>query len=396
MSWREQYREASFRNVKFYVQNHELSGGRRGAVHEFPGQDVPVSEDMGRKVRRFSLDAYVLGDDYFTQRNRMLDAVEVRGAGKLVHPYLGTMDVLCTGFTLRETSGELRIARFTLQLVEAGAATFPTTAADTQGVVLRQKASAISAVRAAFVAAYRIAAVPYAITQNVLKTIDQGFSLIEEGKRTLSAVSDFQRDLQNMAGKVLQLAYDAAELAENVTDIITFGSDLTDTMVDVEATARAQFDEMLALDNSFQSDLPAPLNSTDPSTLINSMMQQSAIINAASLMSIMQYDSVNEARALQQTLFDRLDALAEDTDDDDLYTALIVLRKAVAEDVGARAIDLPSLVQYTPNYATNTLALTWLLYGELDREQDIISRNTIRNPALVPGSRSLEVLTNVE
>ena len=54
------------------------------------------------------------------------------GAGDLVHPYLGSLQVACTGCSLSERTREGRMARFSLSFVEAGANQYPTSRVNTQ------------------------------------------------------------------------------------------------------------------------------------------------------------------------------------------------------------------------------------------------------------------------
>ena len=74
--WRGQLLPASFRGVRFLVRQHALATGRRLAVHEFPLRDEAFVEDLGRAPRTFSIAGYVLGDDYFAQRDALIDACE--------------------------------------------------------------------------------------------------------------------------------------------------------------------------------------------------------------------------------------------------------------------------------------------------------------------------------
>jgi len=58
--WRDNMQQASFRDVPFIVQEHDGQGGRRVGSHEFAGRDVPFTEDMGRKQRKYTLQALVI------------------------------------------------------------------------------------------------------------------------------------------------------------------------------------------------------------------------------------------------------------------------------------------------------------------------------------------------
>ena len=76
-------------------------------------------------TKRWSIEAFVVGDDYATVRDRLIDACDMPGAGELVHPYLGSLQVACTACSLTERTSEGRMARFSLSFVEAGANQYP-------------------------------------------------------------------------------------------------------------------------------------------------------------------------------------------------------------------------------------------------------------------------------
>ena len=132
MAWRDNLVPASFRGVGFQVDETEAPiAGRRVAVHEYPGRDEPFVEDLGRVTKRWTIEAFVVGDDYATVRDRLIDACDMPGAGELVHPYLGSLQVACTACSLTERTREGRMARFSLSFVEAGANQYPSNRVNT-------------------------------------------------------------------------------------------------------------------------------------------------------------------------------------------------------------------------------------------------------------------------
>ena len=135
MGWREEYRQASFRGAPFFVATADSAYGRRVATHEHAQRDVPFNEDMGRKVRNFTVDAYLLGPNYNTARDALIEACETEGAGTLVHPYRGDLTVNCTDLRVSESSAELSYCRVSLSFVEAGSASFPKTKIDSVNAI---------------------------------------------------------------------------------------------------------------------------------------------------------------------------------------------------------------------------------------------------------------------
>ncbi len=89
-------------------------------LHEFPKRDVPYAEDMGRMARRFPVNGYVIGPDYKFERDALIGALEVEGAGLLILPTLGQQFVQVREYTVRETRQAGGMCEVEMQFVEAG------------------------------------------------------------------------------------------------------------------------------------------------------------------------------------------------------------------------------------------------------------------------------------
>ena len=155
MGWRDNLVQASFRGVEFSVDETESPiAGRRVAVHEYPGRDEPYVEDMGRVTKRWTVEAFILGDDYDVTRDELIEACDMEGPGELVHPYLGSLQVFCTLGSLTERTREGRMARFSLSFVEAGENQYPAASADTSDRVRTRADSAITPIVEQFAAGF--------------------------------------------------------------------------------------------------------------------------------------------------------------------------------------------------------------------------------------------------
>lgn len=388
MSWLDNYRQAKFRTAEFFVPSAENSGGRRGVLHEFPKRDLPFVEDMGRKARTFNLEAYVIGEDYFSARDALIEALETEGPGKLVHPYLGTLDVFCTNYSFRETVTETRMARFSMTFVEAGILKFPNAVIDTTADVAAKKRTALQKVKTVLAKDYSIESVPYSMIQNAIATIDKGLRIIEEAKKSVSAVSAFRRNIDNMRGKRIQLAYDVIALAQEFTDAITFGTNADDEFAVTIDNAREQFREIRTMFDFEPDDV---LGDNDPSIAFAQFIQQNAVINALGLMSIIDFDSLDEASEFRMITYKKVEQILLELDDDDLYTALLDLQTSVSADIDSRSRELPRLAELTLNASLPAIVVSHDLYGTISEEQDLIDRNKIAHPLFVPGGVPIEV-----
>lgn len=127
MSWKDNLQDASLRGIAFKVDSDEATFGRRVQVHEYPNRDKPWAEDLGRATRRFSVQAYLVGDDFFEQRNRLIEAIEKPGSCTLVHPYYGEMTVVVDdAVRVSHSQSEGRMCRVSFSFVESGELSFPT------------------------------------------------------------------------------------------------------------------------------------------------------------------------------------------------------------------------------------------------------------------------------
>jgi len=118
--WRLRLLPASFRGALFHVEAGARSSGRRLAPHEFPKRDDPYVEDMGRKMRGYSVSAYCIGSFYQDDRNDLIRALEAEGSGTLVLPTLGEFVVKAGPYSVREVRERGGFCEFEMNFLEAG------------------------------------------------------------------------------------------------------------------------------------------------------------------------------------------------------------------------------------------------------------------------------------
>lgn len=119
MSWRTLLQPGSFRGVPFEViEDQERESGRRTVLHELPGRDDPIAQDLGRAARRWQFTALVLGADYLSRRDRLIEAFEREGPGELVLPLYGSLRVAVDGpVRISESTAAGGSARFIVTVV---------------------------------------------------------------------------------------------------------------------------------------------------------------------------------------------------------------------------------------------------------------------------------------
>jgi prophage DNA circulation protein len=408
MSWRDQLGKvelsdgrtvigASFRGVAFLVESAELAGGRRTVKHEYPLRDEPFVEDMGRQARAFTVEGYVLGDDYVSERDSLIDALETEGPGELRHPYFGTRRVIATSFRVRESSADGRMARVSIEFQETPAqAVNPAASSGTAEALTASADAAEEAAGASFEAAYDAADAP-------LVALTSLESVVEAAQESLDAA------LSPLVTTAQELAVLKQELeiltAETVTLVRTPASVFAALQGAISAFAVASVEGvkavLAAIDLEPEVARPEATTTTREQERANYgallwVFQALLVVQAVRLVADVEFDSYDAAAATRDAILDRLEDLLEDADDD-AYAALQELRADLVRAVPGEEADLPRLVRYTPPSTAPSLVLAHRLYGSdalADREADLVARNGVRRPGFVPGGVELEVLAD--
>lgn len=125
--WWQQLQPGSWRGVGFVLDAGQTGAGRRVAIHEYPYRDDVWVEDLGKLPRRFSVQAFLVGDDVYSQRDAMLSAVEQSGTGTLVHPTLGSISCVLMEFSVTDRRERGRFVELQFSFILAGDVQYPST-----------------------------------------------------------------------------------------------------------------------------------------------------------------------------------------------------------------------------------------------------------------------------
>jgi prophage DNA circulation protein len=389
--WLERYRQASFRNVEFFIKSHTVNGGRRLAKHSFPNNDDTFYEDMGLKEKKFTVDAYIVADDYFEARNNLEDALNAKGSGQLVHPYRGTIEVYVDDFSLVETTDEGRVARFSISFVLASEETLTVETLWTSEQLLVKKTSLLDAIHKAFTDAYNAMSLAVNKLNALVEALDAIDSVLEDAKLLMQPYAEFQAIISNAKGKLIAIALDAEDLYKTFKDIIDFGTDTTQDVKPTSANAFAQFTSLLAsLDRTESS------TGLEQEEQIIALQNKISLASCASLLLSVEFASADDAQDALDAYIAKLDSVIEDpTTTDEEYIAFVELRTVLYNIIQQQAMQLAKLKTIVLVETTPSLTVSNSLYGSVSQEEELVQRNKVRHPAFVPGGVSLKVVTDV-
>jgi len=418
MSWRDKLRKASFRGVEFLTLEHGGEFGRRSVTHEYPLRDKPYVEDLGRKARTISIEAFVLataanGFTYIPGRDALIAAIEQSGPGVLVHPTLGELRVSVTDCRLSEKTTEGGLARFALSFVESGEVTFPNASANTPAIVNSRADAAEASITEDFSKKFNVKALPAFVSDSAIGTLTSATSLMGNLPKLVpmakDALADFLPGLSTLTASLPSLIQVPGQLAQNLLSQIGAVRGLAANPLELfGVSARDPMNDLKMLRKLFDFGSPgtstavASVPQTTPSRIqqaanqqaITDLVQRAAVVSAVRATSEKDFTVFQDAASVRSELADRLDDLMLSASDDDVYRSLVDLRTAMVSDLTARGADLARLVSYTPAGTLPALTIAYDLYGDALRDADIVVRNRVAYPGFIMGGRPLQVLAD--
>ena len=385
--WRARLRPASFRGVPFYVDEAAGEAGRRIAHHEYPERDLPWAEDLGRAQRHWNVTGYVLGPSYPEFRDQLLTACETRGAGRLVHPYLGELQVVCDSIRFRESDREGGICRFEMAFAEPGTAGAPD-ALRAVGSALASAAAALSSVAAGgFAGLYRVAGLQDFVAVSALEDLGQ-LAAILEGLRGPTLQRPTPLGFAARA-RVLQLA---TLSPETTTPLV-----IATTVLEAVATFAASVTPAVALDGlAALTAVQFPGPPTPPPAATPARVQQAT--NAAALealthqaaaaalpapvsaVPLASYDDLARTRTRVVDLCDRVEPGATDP----VFEALATVRAQAIAELATRGATLRPLRPYATAFPRPSLTLAQRLYQDPSRADELVARTNAVHPLFLP------------
>lgn len=400
MSWRDQLQPASFRGVKFKVDTAEMKFGRRNVVHEYPFRDEPYSEDLGKRAREYSFNAYIIGGNYFGARDSLIKAIEGdKSPGTLIHPTLGRKNVVPKDCSVNYSNREGGIEYFTLTFIEAGEKKFPNSKFNLSSLVGLRAQSLIDTATGYFDRVFTVTNFIDQVTNDAVSMVGGFNSLIDRaiglGGLLDPFYSAFKSTFGDWKSTFTSLIPNSSSFSVGLSNQVTGLSTIFSTP---KAKIKAQ-KQLLTFGNSFKSipqTTPTNIQRAKNQDVLVSFVRTLAISQIAVAVTDIEFPSRQEAIEERNKTAEILDdeiLSAGDTGKDEVYKALDDLRVVLMQEINERAILLPNLKSIRNFDSIPALVLSSHLYDDASRDQEIVDRNRVRNPLFLPSNTDLEVLS---
>jgi len=393
MAWRDELQPASFKGASFKVNASDLQSGRRVVEHEYPQRDVPYGEDLGRQARTFTLDAFVLGGDYLTQKNALLDACESAGPGELIHPYYGSRQVLCVSVRIREAMNEGGVARFSLTFNEAGQQQFPTATIDLPAAVEVQAEAVLTAMQTSFAEQFSVLQQPQFVLDQAVTFMDASITQMQTlADSILDPIADVQQSINDFKSTIDSLMATPGRMANRFKQTLGALSGSLTRSPDSITALQVLATQFIANDTA-PVITPSRKQAQNNQRALNQLVQGMALVETLRLSSAVAFDSFDDAISVRVQLLGRVDTLELEAADD-VFLSVQALRSVFSQAVPSPDQSLPRIVEYVPTQTLPALVIAYDVYGDATREPDIIKRNKtkIAHPGFVSAEQALEIL----
>jgi prophage DNA circulation protein len=336
------------------------------------------------------------------------NTLEQSGEGALVHPWYGDVDCVVEDFTTSFSSTEGRYAvvdilfkRFTAQdLTIIGPSSFDNLAT--------KKENFLDKLNDALETAYDIASTPATLVTDLAAIADLGLDVVDNAKRVTGTVDEFKLAVSTLRCKIIELQLSAAVMAQDLTQLINFGTDPGDanySAFSLTTEGKEQYSELQTVEDingdETLSAYPSLVYAEQPvgelgnaGAELQKHIGRAALAGRAGLVGTMTIDDINDADRIGKELNDSIKEIENDVRvTDELYEAARDLRVAIVDVLEERKLTLSTTTKVElPEFEPGNV-LSFDLYGNPERDMEIAELNELLHPGFIPASRELKVRT---
>lgn len=444
-NWKDNLQQASFQGIPFEIEGHSAEFGRRIVSHAFPFRDKPYNEDLGKKQRTFQITGFLVGDNYFAVRDKLIAAIEKGKQGELVHPYLGTMQVECATLSVSENFNKGRYCTLNFTFIESGNSN-PLKMIENKAAKVQEL---VAAVHGAGVQSFAKNFTSLAGTSKYLQQVVQALNSVMQGfhkaERAVTSIPILGADM----------AYVFAKIKKHMNGATMSGGDLGGVLwgcfaalkvaicgrassVDKQAVAKLmphyampgmfycvqQHSAATAEEERFFTAIQRAERaqkrilafkilfylrlSEKRRSVWRTSEARRAERNILELETLLQifiicawcdfamgatFLSVNEINKSRDDIAEALDALMNrPLLNDNLYLTLYQLRSVVYENLNSVANELPVMKSIVVRYPQTLLHFCFEQFGNLSKESEILYLNNIKNPDFLYKGQLIKVI----
>ncbi|EBQ4062493.1 DNA circularization protein [Salmonella enterica subsp. enterica serovar Glostrup] len=217
--------KGSFRNVPFLVYKEQRErGGRNIVKREYPLRESGGADDLGPKLPAFTFTVIVQGDDAQAQRKALRDALYAPGAGELIHPDYGTLNVLIDNFESRYNVSEQRVVEFTINATPQANDTAPDAQKDTATALTTKAGNGLNSIFNTLADGWAVVSDNLHDMQAMADTVSGKVNALENTVSSVGIMQDissFSASFSAMKGNITALITSPLRMAQQFAGIFS-------------------------------------------------------------------------------------------------------------------------------------------------------------------------------
>ncbi|ECI5749300.1 multidrug DMT transporter permease [Salmonella enterica subsp. enterica] len=448
--------KGSFRNVPFLIYKEQRErGGRNIVKREYPLRESGGADDLGPKLPAFTFTVIVQGDDAQAQRKALRDALYAPGAGELIHPDYGTLNVLIDNFESRYNVSEQRVVEFTINATPQANDTAPDTQQDTATALTQKTGSGLNSVFNTLADGWSVVSDNLHDLQAMMDTVSEKIDALENAVSSVGIMQDisaFAASFSAMKGNITALITRPLRMAQQFAGVFS-GLLALPSLPALSllggnrhaGTASAPSGSLSAPDEAVRSqggtqlyqalsafhdtltaqDRQRDLTGLTPAVqagirLLQTVMQSAVVLAQAQTaghlltvavaqsatpagagtttdapITVPLLQSADDVQTVSHTLGQSLDAQVLAFSGQGYTRTALALREArlaLVEDFITRGVQLPGVSSVTVRTTEPALVTLYRTTGNSVQWQRFVRRNGVVNPLFVPGGSVVEVI----
>ena len=416
-TWRDKLLPASFRGISFLIPQASVPVGMKGQLHEFPQRDTPFFEQMGKQSQVHKMTAWVIGDDCFERRDKLVEALETPGGGELVHPWLGRMQVKAGECEMSHDLMGGGMVSFDLTFYPDEPLKTPAAKVNTQAQVVKSSESLLTSSLNRYQSAMATVNKARLGLLQMRNSLSNVFSVIQQQFAPFVSVftdlTGFAQSLINSPSSLSSLfasyfssfpgfdffssssggrsrsssgsgagyrgalaeATQQTEAAGSINTVSSIGG--TDAVAASQATANLVQDSTLVQIGLIVSEMPVAIQ---PESIETAPSVEQQALQPIVRPDVPVADDVIELRDNLNEMIHEVSLKA----DPEHYLVLNNFRQTVVKHLTAVAQSGVRLVDITPPETLSALVLAYRRFGDATRASEVVQRNRIHHPGFVP------------
>jgi len=385
----------SYRDVEFIFVDSSVLGGRKVAIKKFVNTDRQLVEDLGLEQRSYNVTGYVtlVGDEYkenalgttstsyLDKRDRLVEALEAPGTGKLVHPMYGVLyEMAVTSYTLNESVTSVGIGRLDITFEISNADGLPeadeTTISEISSANDAVLETSRSRIEEFFDSKPELLGVYNKAKEKVQQVADKVSSALEFAERVTDEIDKVGLMVSEFQSDVIALATAPQDLAQSITNVF---QTINGTIATVSATFDVYqefFEFGFLTDIELRFDTAANHQSNLNNNTLNNAINANALSGAYLAASGKDYKTVREIDADIDILENQLDAIRNASGiDASTLTSLLNARESTLRLLDQRKQQTNTVIEVETNIIS-ARALSYQYYGTDEEADDIAKLNS--------------------